>query len=252
MVLDRTHKSPMKTNLKRLFEAQQTQMLASGGIAANINHPGVSGDVKEIHWQRILDSYLPKRYQVEKAIVVDVQGETSDQIDIVIFDRQYTPFLLNVDGAKYVPAEGVYAVFEVKPDISLKTIDYAGDKVASVRCLTRTSVPYIHTGRKVSKTPPPHILGGILTSFNSWASPFPNQMINRLKSLDKDHRLEIGCILDTGSFEIGTKGKFSFHTSDARIALVSFVLQLTNRLRNSATVPALDIDLYLKNISSVD
>lgn len=242
----------MKTNLKNLFEAQQNQMIATAGIAEGINHPVVSGDVKENHWQRILDSYLPKRYQVEKAIVVDVEGETSDQIDIVIFDRQYTPFLLNVDGAKYVPAEGVYAVFEVKPEISLKNIEYAGQKVFSVRKLKRTSVPYIHTGRKISKTPPPHILGGILTSFNSWGKPFPEQMINGLKSLDKRHCLELGCILDTGSFEIGTRGKFSFKTSDARIALVSFVLQLTSRLRNSATVPALDIERYLKSISEAD
>lgn len=242
----------MKTNLKTLFEAQQKQMIATAGIAGSINHPVVSGDVKENHWQTILDGYLPKRYQVEKAIVVDVEGETSDQIDIVVFDRQYTPFLLNVNGAKYVPAEGVYAVFEVKPEINLKNIEYAGQKVFSVRKLKRTSVPYIHTGRRVSRTPIPHILGGILTSFNSWKKPFPKQMVDRLKSLDKHHRLELGCILDTGSFEIGTQGNFSFKTSEAKIALVSFVLQLTSRLRNSATVPALDIERYLKNISKAD
>ena len=41
----------------------------------------------------MLDKYLPKRYQAAKAHVVDSLGNFSQQIDVVVFDRQYSPFI---------------------------------------------------------------------------------------------------------------------------------------------------------------
>jgi hypothetical protein len=49
--------------------------------------------------------------------VIDHEGNTSQQMDIVIYDNWFTPFIFNQNGFYYIPAEGVYAVFEVKPDI---------------------------------------------------------------------------------------------------------------------------------------
>jgi len=60
----------------------------------------------------MLDEYLPKRYSATKATVVDSLGHFSDQIDVVIFDRQYSPFIFNFENQKVVPAESIYAVFE--------------------------------------------------------------------------------------------------------------------------------------------
>lgn len=41
--------------------------------------------------------------------------EGSVVLVVVVFDRQYTPTLLDNDKHRYVPAEAVYAVFECKP-----------------------------------------------------------------------------------------------------------------------------------------
>ena len=89
----------------------------------------------------MLDEYLPKRYSATKATVVDSLGHFSDQIDVVIFDRQYSPFIFNFENQKVVPAESIYAVFEAKQTIDAKLIRYAQDKAASVRRLHRTSLP---------------------------------------------------------------------------------------------------------------
>src|ERR1700759_4141588 len=53
-------------------------------------HPGTKGDASEEIWLELFNKYLPKRYQAEKAHVVDSAGNFSQQMDVVIFDRQYS------------------------------------------------------------------------------------------------------------------------------------------------------------------
>src|SRR4051794_8577591 len=71
----------------------------------SITHMGERGEVDERHVIQILRQYLRDRYSVESGIVIDSKGGTSDQIDVVIFDRQYTPTLLDQHEHKYIPAE---------------------------------------------------------------------------------------------------------------------------------------------------
>ncbi len=78
----------------------------------SIGHPGTKGDASEKIWLRLFQDYLPARYQAEKAHIVDSEGTFSQQIDVVIFDRQYSPFIFNFEGEKVILAESVYAVFE--------------------------------------------------------------------------------------------------------------------------------------------
>src|SRR3989304_2212833 len=113
-------------------------------VRKTFNHPGSKGDASENVWISLLDTYLPKRYQAAKAHVVDSQGNFSQQIDVVIFDRQYSPFIFTYEGEIIVPAESVYAVFEAKQTANAELVAYAQQKVASVRQLQRTSLPIPH------------------------------------------------------------------------------------------------------------
>ena len=56
-------------------------------------HPVAKGDATEDEWICLLKNHLPTRYQVDKATVIDSNGNQSEQIDVVIYDRQYTPLL---------------------------------------------------------------------------------------------------------------------------------------------------------------
>ena len=93
-----------------------------------IKHAGDRGAVNEIFFIELLRRFLPDRYTVEKAAVVDSLGKTSDSIDVVVFDRQYTPTLFDNARHRYVPAEAVYAVFECKPSIDRRSLEYAAEK----------------------------------------------------------------------------------------------------------------------------
>ena len=143
-----------KIDLREIFLNLQSQMITK--LSSNreiIKHPGTKGDASELNWIQMLNDYLPQRYKVDKAFILDSTGNLSDQIDIVIYDQQYSPFLFHQDDAKFIPAESVYAVFEVKQSIYKKYIEYSGKKIASVRSLKRTSIPIPHAGGKYEPKP---------------------------------------------------------------------------------------------------
>ena len=122
-------------------------------------HPGTKGDASESVWLQLLQTYLPQRYQASSAHVVDSRGTFSEQIDVVVFDRQYSPFIFHYEGQTIIPAESVYAAFEAKQTINAALVEYAQTKVASVRRLHRTSLPIPHAGGTYPPKPLPAILG---------------------------------------------------------------------------------------------
>ena len=56
------------------------------GSRAAVTHPGARGEASEEDWLRILKEHLPRRYQADRAFVIDSNGACSEQIDIVIYD----------------------------------------------------------------------------------------------------------------------------------------------------------------------
>ncbi|MCL7707052.1 CBASS effector endonuclease NucC, partial [Enterobacter kobei] len=134
-------------SLSQLFASLHEDIQLRLGTARKaFQHPGAKGDASEGVWIEMLDTYLPKRYQAANAFVVDSLGNFSDQIDVVVFDRQYSPFIFKFNEQIIVPAESVYAVFEAKQSASADLVAYAQRKVASVRRLHRTSLPIPHAG----------------------------------------------------------------------------------------------------------
>jgi len=211
----------------------------------NIRHPGTQGDVTESGWKTMLASYLPKRYSVEKAFVVDSTGTLSQQIDLVIFDQQYCPLVFHVDGATYVPAESVYAVFEVKPKLSSEYVKAAIEKAKSVRRLTRTSVDITSAAGRHSARKPIPILTGILTYDSEWSPTFGRPFTEALANAEVMGRLDLGCCLREGAFNV-TYGRSTprVTTSAQDEALVSFFMTLLHRLQPLGTVTAIDLTAY--------
>jgi hypothetical protein len=80
-------------------------------VRKSLGHPGTKGDASESVWLDLLRTYLPQRYQAETAHVVDSHGTFSQQIDVVVFDRQYSPFIFRYQGETIISAESVYAAF---------------------------------------------------------------------------------------------------------------------------------------------
>ncbi len=213
--------------------------------AQTITHDGERGGVTESAWIEVLRSYLPNRYAVNSGIVIDSEGHTSDQIDIVIYDLQYTPVLLTQEPHRYVPAEAVYAVLEAKPNINKQRLEYAGQKAASVRTLKRTSVPIPHAGGVYPAKLLFPIVSGIVAAAVDWSDGFGESFLSVMASdeLSGDRRVDCGCALSHGAFDtFASEGGLTFGTREAD--LVYFLFRLLDKLQSLGTVPAIDWNAY--------
>lgn len=209
-------------------------------------HPGTKGDASENVWINLFNKYLPKRYRAEKAFVVDSNGVFSQQIDVVIFDRQYSPFIFNFEGMVIVPAESVYAVFEAKQSINADQVKYAQEKIESVRKLYKTSLPIPHAGGTYPPKPPIHIYGGILTFESDW-NPGMGKALKDSLSVDPGS-LNIGCVAAHGYFNYD-KPTDSYDFVLGGKPATAFLFKLISELQNSATVPMIDVLAYSKWLS---
>lgn len=213
-------------------------------VRGTFGHPGTKGDASEKVWLELLESYLPRRYQVASAHVVDSRGVFSDQIDVVVFDRQYSPFIFRFEGQIVVPAESVYAVFEAKQAINAEQVAYAREKVASVRRLDRTSLPIPYAGGTYKAKPPQHIIGGLLTFESDWKPPLGNSLTTALSEGLPSDRLDLGCVAAHGLF--GCDNADCYTVTPMGKAATAFLLELIARLQEVATVPMIDVRAYAK------
>lgn len=211
-------------------------------VRKTLSHPGTKGDASEKVWLELLQTYLPQRYQAATAHVVDSRGVFSQQIDVVVFDRQYSPFIFYFQGQTVVPAESVYAVFEAKQAINAGQVAYAREKVESVRRLHRTSLPIPHAGGTFPPKPLIPILGGILTFESDWKPAFGDPLHDALGDGASDDRLDIGCVAAHGYFTLSDENGYEFCGGGK--PATAFLFKLISQLQFSGTVPMIDVKAY--------
>lgn len=252
-------KDDHKINMRSLFLGLQKAMVEDlKMIRQNIDHEPTKGEGSEAIWIKFFQDYLPKRYSVAKAKIVDHNGSTSDAIDVVIYDSQYTPFVLNKAGIKYIPAESVYAVFEAKQDVNKNRLQYAGRKINSVRKLIRTTAPVIDRGEIKPAPKLFRIMGGFLCLDNCWQGSIDTSkhFKEQIKNADENHFIDIGCVLNDKSFktEIDTSDalnpKIDIYFSADGETLIFFFLKLVAELQKLGTVRPIDLNKYIDQLNS--
>jgi hypothetical protein len=239
-----------KRFLRDAFAAEQSVLALQLELSSkSISHNGALGEVNEQHFINVLQKYLPKRYEVSQGIVIDSNGITSDQIDIVIFDRQYTPTLLDQLAHRYIPAEAVYCVLEVKPTVNKQYLEYAADKAKSVRQLERTSVPIPYAGGEYPPKTLFPIVAGIVATSVDWTDGIAgNGFAENLAALTGARSLDCGLAVSDRAFDTFSG---SLTISNAHGSLAAFLFRLIQRLQSLGTVPAVDWNRYGDVLGSV-
>ena len=242
-----------QVSLRMLFVDLQKQMMDKLAThRRNVRQPTAKGDASERNWLEMFRDYLPERYCAEKAFVIDSTGRISEQIDVVIFDRQYSPLLFNQDGTLYVPAESVYAVFESKPGLSKPILDYAAGKAASVRNLKRTSAPIAFAAGKHKPKKQFNIIAGILAGESGWTmSSFSRRVSGALQEMSAAERIDLGCVLGRGAFDADYRSRKALEVefSSPADSLIFFFLRFLQRLQPLGTVPAINYAEYEKALA---
>lgn len=232
-----------KMSLSQLLSSLHDDIEQRLAIARkSFQHPSSKGDASENIWISLLELYLPKRYQTAKAHVVDSRGNFSEQIDVVVFDRQYSPFIFTYENQLFIPAESVYAAFEAKQTANASLVSYAQGKIESVRRLHRTSLPIPYADGVYPAKPLNPILGGLLTFESEWSPPLGPSFAKALSAGEVNGRLDLGCVASHGHFIFDEKGGYKFVAENK--PATAFLFKLISLLQTYGTVPMIDIDAY--------
>lgn len=210
-----------------------------------ITHDPTLGDATEDSWIALLKRYLPARYCVNKAFAIDHLGQTTEQLDCLIYDAHFTPALFGKDKHLYVPAEAVYATFEIKPIVSAQHLQYAAQKAASLRSLVRTSAPLPWMrGINEPKEPFP-IMAGLLAMEASWKDGLGKTFLTNFNKWTGEQELDLVLTSSSGFCDRFNVSQ-TLEIANREGALIRGLFRLLNALRAKASVVAIDWEAYEK------
>lgn len=229
----------MEATIRDLLKHKQSELEVS--LRKPAAHPTSKGDESELSWISFFEGFLPSRFKVAKGFVYDSRGGCSDQIDVVIYDAFHSPLISRAEsGEVYITAESVYAVFEVKQSFDKALLEYADEKIGSVRRLYRTSRKMISSGITMDAAEPKRIIGGILGLDSVSAETLGAH-------LELRENVDLGCVLGRFAFLArgfdGTlKQPIQFSARDESV--LAFYYLLLDQLHQRGTVAAIDIRAY--------
>jgi hypothetical protein len=127
--------------LARCLAAERLiKMRADAERAMNIDNYDSGGGVEDIVREEFR-KVLPARYSVQCGVVVDRDGKTSGDHDVLIFNNHWFPQVKAGATAEsrrsYFPIEGVYATGEIKQTLDYGTFDEAMMKLVTAHRLNR-------------------------------------------------------------------------------------------------------------------
>ena len=78
-------------------------------------HNGLTGNHREQMWVKFFRGILPQKFSLAQGVmIIDSQGKVSKEVDIAVFDEQYTPYVFQYNTLKFIPIEAVAMVIECK------------------------------------------------------------------------------------------------------------------------------------------
>lgn len=133
---------------RRTAESLMARYRQTGAVSANTN----LGDAREVLLRGFLDAVIPPHISVGRGEVWDSEGNRSGQLDVVLA-RDDSPRLPLGDG-KEVSAfivEGVYAVVEVKSNLTTENLEDSLSKLRRVAQLKVLPSESVYVGKPLDR-----------------------------------------------------------------------------------------------------
>lgn len=106
-----------KLNISEIFKSDADDIVKARETAIKIHGTDIraAGNEVEVSVRDYFKRMLPSRYYVTHGHLIDINSETSPQLDIIIADNSNIPSLMTTkDGTEYIPIDSVYAIGEIK------------------------------------------------------------------------------------------------------------------------------------------
>ncbi|RRD40653.1 hypothetical protein EII29_01585 [Leptotrichia sp. OH3620_COT-345] len=110
MVEERVHLKNIIANYKNWEKELVTQLTYEWK-----SHGSTIGENREEVWKSLFERIIPKKFHIARSVfIIDSKRNCSREVDLAIYDEQYTPYIFNYGVLKFVPIEAVAAVIECK------------------------------------------------------------------------------------------------------------------------------------------
>lgn len=103
----------------------------------DILHSGSKGTIRENIVNRVIRPYLPSCYGFSGGEAFDCNGNTSRQLDLVIYDAIFSYTVPYIDNYIQFPCESIYGNVEIKSMLNKDEFDKAIANIASLKSLYR-------------------------------------------------------------------------------------------------------------------
>lgn len=164
------------------------------------------GEAREAVVRGFLDRWLPRKYAIGRGQVIDQDGESSGQMDVVIHDDLHSvPIFRELDSPGIFPVETVFGVLQVKSLLSTTELKSAIGNVTSCLGLHREPrVQYLGNLETKNDYRP-------LTAIFGFTGPAdPDNILRvwgeRSRALPESLRPAVACVLGRGCLMYGSEG----------------------------------------------
>lgn len=199
------------------FRNKTDVLSAKVSQSSEIEHRGTAGTEREVFLKGTLNELYPERYIFSEGEIIDYQGNTSPQADIVVYD-DHMP-ILSHDSADQFLSEGVLAHIEVKSDLSSQ-LENALNKSARVKELEKDIQTIMQVGQI-----PPRVPSFVFAFDGSSKTTFKKNVIDFYTS-NNNHPPDYICVLD--QYICGYDNGELFFQDTGRDSLLAFVTQLAD------------------------
>lgn len=119
---------------------KEKKLIDFNDISSAISHRGAKGRVREIEIvTEYLQRYLPGHIGVANGECVATDGAVSPECDIILFEKNSTPYLVHKEGYQVFPIECVYGVIEVKSRLDKKELQDSIAKVKEIKSMPKVA-----------------------------------------------------------------------------------------------------------------
>lgn len=109
--------------------------IAAANSSGMLDHPVLKGRLREIVVEELVKPFLNPHIKAVTGTIVDVYGNQSGQIDVILYDEQITPPILFTEGEGVIPCHSVVATIEVKSTLTRDKLRSAVENARSVKLL---------------------------------------------------------------------------------------------------------------------
>lgn len=128
-------------------------------------HQPTTGSYREHVWKALFEQVIPRKFCIDQGVfILDSEGNISAEVDLAIYDEQYTPYIFNYGKMKFIPIEAAAVVIQCKSNrLRKKELEPWVTSIKALRTspssVTRTAMDLMFTSPKTqSSTRPIRIL----------------------------------------------------------------------------------------------